>query len=372
MNPYYVEHTTDEKGISYYFVCRKEDFSIVVYPAKYLMHKTRIHRSPNTVRRIAFSISYYLTYLKEKMLTMQEVLELPYAEQFQHFTDFLIWIKEGRHTEERREGPDSYTCNTYLRDVFGLYQFWEMEENPEKKLQVLFDQEISYKDSIGVLRRCACKIFKGFLPEDENIGRTAEEESIQILLEHCTNLRDKLLLLLFAETGFRIGEVLGIRYTDDIDYERHRIRVHYREQNENRARAKNAEERWALISTDTFEVLTLYLAQYKDLLKRDTYLFVNLTGKGSGKPLCVNTVYAMLRRLEGKTGIKITPHMLRHFFANERWKNGWDLVLIAQALGHKQIATTEKYLNIESDSLIEATNQYFQKNQHLLSVRQLL
>ena len=53
------------------------------------------------------------------------------------------------------------------------------------------------------------------------------------------------LLLLLAETGFRIGEILGNRYATDIDYENHLIYVNFREDNENDARAKNAEFRKA-------------------------------------------------------------------------------------------------------------------------------
>ena len=40
-------------------------------------------------------------------------------------------------------------------------------------------------------------------------------------------------VILTSELGFRIGEILGIDYTKDIDYETHEIRVNFREDNEN-------------------------------------------------------------------------------------------------------------------------------------------
>lgn len=46
-----------------------------------------------------------------------------------------------------------------------------------------------------------------------------------------------MLLLLLAETGFRIGELLGVRYVEDIDYQGCRIRVEPRVDNENEVRA---------------------------------------------------------------------------------------------------------------------------------------
>lgn len=72
------------------------------------------------------------------------------------------------------------------------------------------------------------------------------------LLQECANCRDQVLLLLLAETGFRIGELLGVRYGEDIDYKNHVIYVNFREDNENNARAKNAEFRRAKISDATF------------------------------------------------------------------------------------------------------------------------
>lgn len=62
--------------------------------------------------------------------------------------------------------------------------------------------------------------------------RMIERKNIIILLDACTNCRDQLLLLLLAETGFRIEELLGVRYVEDIDYQGCRIRVEPKTNNE--------------------------------------------------------------------------------------------------------------------------------------------
>ena len=179
-------------------------------------------------------------------------------------------------------------------------------------------------------------------------------------------------MLLLAETGFRIGEMLGVWYTQDIDYTRKTIQVSYRTDNPNAVRAKNAECRRAKISPETFDLLQIYLSQYRDLLKSTEFLFVNIAGEHAGKPLQVSTVYAMLLRLEEKTGIKATPHMLRHYFANERRRSGWDIALIAKALGHRQIATTWRYLEIGDEELLAASEAYLQKQKGLFPTERLL
>lgn len=54
----------------------------------------------------------------------------------------------------------------------------------------------------------------------------------------------------------------------------------------------------------------------------------------------VESVYDMLDRMEEKTGIKLTPHMLRRYYAVSRRDAGWALELIQLALGHKHLDTT--------------------------------
>lgn len=111
-------------------------------------------------------------------------------------------------------------------------------------------------------------------------------------------------MLLLAETGYRIGEILGIDYSKDIDYQNHIIRVYFREDNENGARAKNAEYRSAKISKDTFGFLNLYIAEYRKLLQHQTSLFVNISGDNIGKPMNVEAVYSMLKEWIRKQGLR--------------------------------------------------------------------
>lgn len=62
-----------------------------------------------------------------------------------------------------------------------------------------------------------------------------------------------------------------------------------------------------------------YLAENRKLLQYQTYLFINISGKTAGHAWKVESVYDMFGRMEKKTGIKLTPHMLRRYFVMERW-----------------------------------------------------
>lgn len=95
-------------------------------------------------------------------------------------------------------------------------------------------------------------------------------------------------------------------------------------------------------------------------------------GDGIGKPLKVDSVYDMLERMEKKTGVKITPHMLRHYFANMRKDAGWQLEMISQALGHKHLDTTIKYLDWLDDELIEASSEFYERHSAIYGADRLL
>lgn len=229
-------------------------------------------------------------------------------------------------------------------------------------LRVLSYGQITVTNGVGVRRTLRSKSFKGYMKAEERDVRAAQEEEIRMTLQVCTNSRDQLLLLLIAETGFRIGEILGVNYSRDIDYEKHTIGVYFREDNENMARAKNAEFRKAKISNDTFDFLLHYLAEYRDLLQHQNYLFINIAGDTAGQPLKIDSVYSMLDRAAQKTGILLTPHMLRRYFAVTRWNAKWPLELISQALGHKHLDTTIQYLGILDDKLLEASREFYAKH----------
>ena len=370
MGHYYVDRVRD--GRQTHFLIRKcDDSSIIVEATKYLKYKLNQRRSPNTVRRLAYGLTYYFNFMDETGMTVQEVLEMKYAEQHEHFTGFLNWLAHGNHCD-RKKIANNNTCNSYLQTVFGYYMFLILEYDHAGDLHVLERKDISYYSAVGVRFRRSINAFQGYLPKLVSAGKTIEKDKIVTLLEKCSCSRDRLILLLLAETGFRIGELLGIKYGEDIDYESKTIRVEYRENNDNSARAKNAEYRHARVSDDTYNLLLIYIADNKDLLSKSEYLLLVLHGKTKGQPLTVNAVYSMLRVLERATGIKTTPHQLRHYFANERRKSGWGLDKISTALGHKHIATTEKYLHVTDEEMSDAMDLYFEKNGGLYGVDKLL
>ena len=111
MAKYIVEMQMDKQE-KFYFIRENESGDIVYLPSKYLMHKKRSKISPNTIQRSAFALSYYLNFLDEKQLCLDDIYQMKYIEQHEHFTDFLIWLKAGMHSrEDYLKLPNNETCN---------------------------------------------------------------------------------------------------------------------------------------------------------------------------------------------------------------------------------------------------------------------
>ena len=133
---------TIKDGTEKYFYIRDLDtMAIEELPSKYLMHKIKCRRSPNTVKRSAFAICYYMGYMEEKEMELTEVYQLGYEKQTEHFVDFLYWLRAGNHTKQSngkmKKCPNQGTCNAYLKDVFRFYLFIEAEYEQYGSLKTL-------------------------------------------------------------------------------------------------------------------------------------------------------------------------------------------------------------------------------------------
>lgn len=195
MRAYEVEMIRDGK-VKYFFIRNMETMEIELLPTRFLTHKTRAQESPNTVGSLARSICYYMNFCDGRQMGFTDVCQMDYEAQFNHFTDFLQWLKAGNHTKNLKKTPRNRTCNTYLKNVFGFFSFLEMAEDQFGPLQVLSYGTIHVANSVGVKRRLRFRSFAGYLKEEEREVRAAEKNEIVTILEACTNCRDQLLILM--------------------------------------------------------------------------------------------------------------------------------------------------------------------------------
>ncbi|MFI3329982.1 MAG: tyrosine-type recombinase/integrase, partial [bacterium] len=53
----------------------------------------------------------------------------------------------------------------------------------------------------------------------------------------------------------------------------------------------------------------------------------------------------------------LSPHKLRHSYATYHCRNGTNLKVLQELLGHRSILMTQKYIDIDKADLIKANNE---------------
>jgi site-specific recombinase XerD len=149
--------------------------------------------------------------------------------------------------------------------------------------------------------------------------------------------RDYMLLLLAAQTGLRLSELISL--DRDAAYLGHGANV--------RCVGKGRKERCTPLTTHARVALQAWL---KEPARRGaTALFPNMHG-GRLSADSIQSLLAKYVRVAGErcpslTSKRVSPHVLRHSAAMELLQAGVDCSVIALWLGHESIETTQTYLH---------------------------
>jgi len=145
--------------------------------------------------------------------------------------------------------------------------------------------------------------------------------------------------LLFA-TGMRVGEVSSLNI-DDFLVAEFVFRV----------RGKGGRGRLAyVVDEQTIVIQRRHLDARKKLSSGSSALFLNAAGSRLSTQGIANII-AQFRRAAGIER-HITPHMLRHTVATLLLRNGMDIRVVQEFLGHASIATTQRYTHVVKEHLI--------------------
>ena len=185
------------------------------------------------------------------------------------------------------------------------------------------------------------------LKTPRKLPRVLTAGEVQMILDACGRLRDRLLFAVLYDTGMRVGEALGLRHEDIAAAERE-VTVVPRH-NANGARTKSANTRTIPVSAELIRLYADYLhEEYGDL--DSDYVFVNLWGQPHGHPLAYPAVYDLVGRLRRRTGVVFDPHWYRHTAATRLLRDGVPVEVVSVILGHASITTTsETYGHLTSE-----------------------
>ncbi len=153
---------------------------------------------------------------------------------------------------------------------------------------------------------------------------------------------------LMYSTGARIGEICRLK-PSDIDFEKNTVAL---------IDSKNGKIRTGFLCEYASEVLKRYVEEMRPLV-----LFARNGGDSDllfGAKANLKTWFnALIQREAEKLGMKrFTSHVFRHALGYHLLKNGCDIRLIQEILGHKQLNTTQVYTKVDKEDLKNVIDRF--------------
>lgn len=204
---------------------------------------------------------------------------------------------------------------------------------------------VSVNPADKVSRPKLTKHLPDYLTEEE-VGKLLDVE-----VKSPYDYRNKTILELLYSSGIRISELVNIK-TPNYDSEECLIRI----------MGKGSKERIVPLGDYAVNIMNDYMNNYRPLInkKHTDYVFIN----NRGDKISRQFIFKVIKKEALKKGIKkdISPHTLRHTFATHLLKNGADLRIIQELLGHENISTTQIYTHVTNNKLKSDYETYFPKD----------
>ena len=177
------------------------------------------------------------------------------------------------------------------------------------------------------------------LPKALDVDQTFDvlEQSKNFATNAWQGLRDTAILTLLYGCGLRISEALSLNVGDINDNDFIRIR------------GKGNKERIVPVLPQIKDAVHAYLKECPYHLKSGEPLFLG----ARGERLSPRIIQRQLQKIRAGLGLpeNLTPHALRHSFATHLLAEGTDLRSIQELLGHASLSTTQRYTDVNIETL---------------------
>ena len=250
------------------------------------------------------TLDYYRATLK-KMFTRieKDITAITTNNVRQYLSDF-----------KEKRGSSKVTIDN-IRRIFSSFFSW------------LEDEDFIAKNPVRRIHRVRA---------DSLVKEIISDESLEMLRDSCTEMRDLAMIDMLASTGMRVGELVRMNISD-IDFQERQCIVF----------GKGNKERTVYFNARTKIHLNNYLQSRKD---SNPALFVSLS-----KPfnrLSISGVEKRLRLLGDRINIaKVHPHKFRRTLATTAIDRGMPIEQVQKLLGHVKIDTTLHYAMVGQNNV---------------------
>jgi len=238
---------------------------------------------------------------------------------------FILYLKQkGRFSEHPYATPQEgrlsdHTVNTYLRAVRAFWS-WLMEEG------IIIDNPFHHVKLPKVTKK---------------VVTTFTAEQIKALLEAIDmsspqGQRDYVMILTLLDTGLRISELINLKM-ENVHLDEGVVKV----------LGKGGKERLVPVGSEVVRFLWRYIGTLRPQPQNNLCHTVFLTF--DGHPLTTQYFRNRMKkygRKAGLSGVRCSPHTLRHTSAVSYLRNGGDAFTLQRLLGHTTLLMTRHYCEI--------------------------
>jgi len=286
-------------------------YLIVIEFAKWL--KT-INYSNSTIKNYLATLDLFDRYVRgvsfgERGVEYPHTIELDDIEEFAEL--------------QKIKGKEIRTVNNYLAWIKKFLRFCNHKGlDVMDYKRILFAREPEYK--ISALEEKEMKKLLNYMRTD-----SSKEEIVR--------MRDYAMGLVLTYWWLRVSELCKLK-VEDIKENMQVI-------------GKWWSRRLVCLYSDYVKVIELYLFLRRKLKINSDYVFVSHSNNSKWKPLSRASVEDIISKAWKKVWIQVRPHRLRHTCATQMLEHGGDIVYISQILWHKNITTTQTYLDYCNNKL---------------------
>ena len=273
-----------------------------------------INYSESTIKNYLRTLDLFNDYVRGVSFGERGV-EYPHSIQLEDIEQFA--------ERERLRGKNIRTVNNYLAWIKMFLKFCNHKGlNVMDHKRILFAREPEYH--INALDEKEMKKLLNYMKTD-----SSKEEIVR--------MRDYAMGLYLTYWWLRVGELVNLKVSD--------IRENMQ------VIGKGGSRRLVCLYSDYVKVAELYLFLRRRVWIESDYVFVSHANNNKWKPLSRASVEEVIRKAWKKVWIEVRPHKLRHTCATQMLEHGGNIAYISQILGHKNIQTTQTYLDYSNSNL---------------------
>jgi site-specific recombinase XerD len=278
---------------------------------KFEAHLRSVNMSENTVKSYGKDLRQFLDFIESRGIEVQDVDHAALLQFLGYLTD------RGLKSSTKRRRMEA--VKTFYR---AMCRMGELKENPMADFE---DMPRVEESNVRFLRE----------EEYRNLRDVVRESRRK------SSVRDYAILEMALQTGLRISEICSLP-VDDIEFSTRTTIGHVRVR-----RGKGGKERMVTLNDAAERALKAYLdVRPKGTGHKEVFLNNRL------KPCDPVVISAVFKRYMKRVGINDASfHALRHTFATHRLKKGTDIKIVQDALGHKSLTTTEKYVHFMQEMM---------------------